>query len=70
MRTLKLPYFYGHEAEQYSFYRIPKQLMSYVSDKPPGHGLIKVGGAIVPLVNEFPKDTSLYWLMTTKPGEG
>ena len=44
--------------------------MSYVSDKPPGHGLIKVGGAIVPLVNEFPKDTSLYWLMTTKPGEG
>ena len=43
--------------------------MSYVSDKPPGHGLIKVGGAIVPLVNEFPKDTSLYWLMTTKPGD-
>ena len=28
MRTLKLPYFYGYEAEQYSFYRIPKQLIS------------------------------------------
>lgn len=28
MRTLKLPYFYGQEAEQYSFYRIPKQLIS------------------------------------------
>ena len=28
MRTLKLPDFYGHEAEQYSFYRIPKQLIS------------------------------------------
>ena len=28
MRTLKLPYFYGHEAEQYSFYRIPKQIIS------------------------------------------
>lgn len=28
MRTLKLPYFYGHESEQYSFYRIPKQLIS------------------------------------------
>ena len=26
--TLKLPYFYGHEAEHYSFYRIPKQLIS------------------------------------------
>lgn len=43
--------------------------MDYVSDKPPGHGLIKVGGAIVPFINEFPKDTSLYKLMTTKPGE-
>ncbi len=44
--------------------------MDYVSDAPAGHGLIKVGGGIVPFVNEFPKDTSLYWLMTTKPGEG
>ena len=44
--------------------------MDYVSDKPPGHGLIKVGGAIVPFINEFPKDTSLYKLMSTKPGEG
>ncbi len=44
--------------------------MDYVSDKPPGNGLIKVGGAIVPFINEFPKDTSLYKLMSTKPGEG
>ena len=43
--------------------------MDYVSDAPAGHGLIKVGGGIVPFINEFPKDTSLYWLMTTKPGE-
>lgn len=44
--------------------------MDYVSDAPAGHGLIKVGGGIVPFVNKFPKDTSLYWLMTTRPGEG
>ena len=44
--------------------------MDYVSDAPAGHGLIKVGGGIVPFINEFPKDTALYWLMTTKPGEG
>ena len=44
--------------------------MDYVSNAPPGQGLIKVGGSIVPFVNEFPKDTSLYKLMTTKPGEG
>lgn len=35
-----------------------------------GHGLIKVGSALVPFVNKFPKNTELYKLMTTKPGEG
>lgn len=34
-----------------------------------GHGLLKVGGAIVPFINELPKDTELYRLMTTRPGE-
>ena len=34
-----------------------------------GHGLIKVGGAIVPFSNELPKNTELYRLMSTKPGE-
>ena len=44
--------------------------MDHVSNAPPGQGLIKAGGFIVPFVNEFPKDASLYKLMTTKPGEG
>ena len=44
--------------------------MSYVDNAPAGHGLIKVGGAIVPFANELPKNTELYRLMTTKPGEG
>ena len=44
--------------------------MDYVSDAPAGHGLIKVGGGIVPFINELPKETALYKLMTTKPGEG
>ena len=35
-----------------------------------GCGLIKYGSALVPFVNRFPKDTQLYKLMTTKPGEG
>ncbi len=47
-----------------------KAQMDFVSNAPPGQGLIKVGGAIVPFRNDFPKDTSLYKLMTTKPGEG
>ena len=44
--------------------------IDYISDAPAGHGLIKVGGGIVLFINEFSEDTSLYWLMTTKPGEG
>ena len=43
--------------------------LSHITDPAPGHGLIRVGGAIVPFANEFPKDTQLYRLMTTKPGE-
>lgn len=43
--------------------------MSYVDNAPAGHGLIKVGGAIVPISNELPKNTELYRLMSTKPGE-
>ena len=44
--------------------------MDHVNNAPAGHGLIKVGGAIVPFVNDFPKDTELYRLMSTRPGEG
>ena len=44
--------------------------MDHVNKAPAGHGLIKVGGAIVPFVNDFPKDTELYRLMSTRPGEG
>ena len=28
------------------------------------------GSALVPFINRFPRDTRLYALMTTKPGEG
>ena len=44
--------------------------MDHVNNAPAGHGLIKVGGAIVPFINDFPKDTELYRLMSTRPGEG
>lgn len=47
----------------------PRQ-MSYVTNAEAGCGLIKYGSALVPFINRFPKDTKLYQLMTTKPGEG
>ena len=43
--------------------------MDYVSDAPAGHGLIKVGSCLVPFINELPRNTELYRLMTTKPDE-
>ncbi|MPN46940.1 hypothetical protein SDC9_194539 [bioreactor metagenome] len=44
--------------------------MSYLTNAEAGHGLVKVGGSIVPFINEFPRQTGLYRLMTTTPGEG
>lgn len=44
--------------------------LSYITNVEAGHGLIKVGSSLVPFANKFPKNTKLYKLMTTKPGEG
>ena len=43
--------------------------MSYITNVGAGEGLIKVGSSLVPFINKFPKNTDLYKLMTTKPGE-
>ena len=49
---------------------ISREQMSYITNSDAGCGLIKYGSALVPFVNRFPKDTKLYELMTTRPGEG
>lgn len=43
--------------------------MSYITGVEAGHGLVKIGSALVPFVNRVQKDTMLYKLMSTKPGE-
>ena len=43
--------------------------MSYITGVEAGHGLVKIGASLVPFVNRIPKDTKLYSLVTTKPGE-
>lgn len=48
---------------------ISEDQLDAVKDKPAGTGLIRYGSAIVPFTNQFPKNTELYKLMTTKPGE-
>ena len=49
---------------------ISNEQMSYITNADAGCGLIKYGSALVPFINRFPKDTKLYQLMTTRPGEG
>ena len=41
-----------------------------ISNAQIGTGLIRRGPALIQFENRFPKDTELYNLMTTKPGEG
>jgi hypothetical protein len=43
--------------------------LSYITNVDAGNGLIKVGSSIVPFTDQFPRNTKLYRLMTTKPGE-
>ncbi len=47
---------------------ISETQMGYITNAPAGHGLIKVGGSIVPFANDFPTDTQLFELMSTSPG--
>ena len=52
-----------------TLFNISEQQMNYITNAKAGHGLIKIGNALVPFVNRFPKNTELYRNMTTKPGE-
>lgn len=46
----------------------PHQL-SYVTHSGEGEGLLFYGNVILPFTDQFPKDTELYRVMTTKPSE-
>ena len=43
--------------------------LSSIGEVGAGKGLIRCSGNLVPFENSFPKNTKLYRLMTTKPGE-
>ena len=48
---------------------ISPQQMKYVTHTEAGEGLIFYGSTIVPFKDDFPKNTQLYRIMTTKPEE-
>ena len=42
---------------------------NYITNSNAGEGLIIYGSSIIPFKDDFPKDTQLYKIMTTKPDE-
>lgn len=57
-------------AELANMFSISDKLQEYITDKPAGTGLMYTGsGSVIPFINQFPKDTSLYKLMSTKATE-
>ena len=48
---------------------ISAEQLTYVANAAPGSGLLFFENVILPFVDDFPKDTELYRLLTTKPGE-
>lgn len=52
-----------------NMFNISEEQSSYISNGQAGSGLLKFGGSLVPLIDNFPQDTDLYRAMTTKPSE-
>ena len=48
---------------------ISENQLSYMTNVPSGHGLLKCGGSIVPFEDRFPAHTLSYKYLTTKPSE-
>lgn len=46
--------------------QISETQMTHITNVEVGHGLVKVGSALVPFERKFPKNTELYSLMSTK----
>ena len=48
---------------------ISSREMQYITNMPPGNGLLFFGSLIIPFKDPFPKNTSMYRILTTKPSE-
>ncbi len=50
-------------------FHISEDQARYITNAQAGSGLLQYAGTLIPFVNRFKKDTELYRLITTKPGE-
>ena len=53
-----------------ALFHISDTQMGYVTDVEPGHGLLRVAGAVIPFDCTIPQESELYRLMNTTPGRG
>ncbi len=56
-------------AELAKLLNISQSQMGHITNAPAGHGLLRVGGSIVPFANDFPRDGELYRPWSTTPGD-
>jgi hypothetical protein len=57
------------QARLANLFHISSEQMQYIDNVPAGCGLIRYGSSLVPFENQFPKNTELYQLMSTRPNE-
>ena len=50
-------------------YGLSKPQLKFLRNASEGHGIITMGNSMIPFSNLEPKDTAVYKLITTKPGE-
>ena len=68
--TIMLAQSDGDAKELSEIYSISKEEQRFIRQKMPGKGLLHIGtSTTVPFDNIIPRDTKIYGLMTTKPGE-
>lgn len=48
-------------------YHISDAQLEYITNSPPGQGLIYNGQAIIPFINNLPEDSKIYKLISTRP---
>lgn len=48
---------------------ISNEQLRYITNAKEGCGMIRYGSAMIPFINRYPKDSELYYLMSTKPHE-
>ena len=52
-----------------SLYGLSNPQLEFLRNASEGHGIIKMGNSVLPFTNLEPKDSDVYQLITTKPGE-